>query len=341
MSKKVMITGGTGYIGSWVVKYLLEDGFTVNVTVRDKSKTEKIQHLKDLAEGQPGTLAFFEADLLKEGSYSEAMDGCETVFHIASPFIYGKLKDAQKQLVDPALKGTQNVLNTVNQTATVKNVVLTSSVASVYGDAIDMKIKGLTEFSENDWNTTSTIKHQPYSYSKVLAEKEAWNINKAQNRWKLVVINPSFVMGPALSKISDSGSLAFLKDFLSGKMRSGVPAIDFGYVDIRNVAKAHILAASLPNAEGRNIIMNKVMSMLEFSKVIDSQFPGKYKLPKMESPKFMLYLVGWMFGLSFQFITKNVGYPLNMNNSKSKEILGIEYLPFEKTMKDMIEQLEG
>ena len=163
MNKKVMVTGGSGYIGSWVVKYLLEDGYTVNVCVRDKNNTKKVKHLTDLAKELSGTLVFYEADLLKEGSFKEAMKDCETVFHIASPFMMGKIKDAQKQFVDPAVKGTSNVLNAVNKTASVKKVVLTSSSASIYGDAKDMADLGIEEFTENQWNTTSTLTYNPYS----------------------------------------------------------------------------------------------------------------------------------------------------------------------------------
>jgi nucleoside-diphosphate-sugar epimerase len=114
--------------------------------------------------------------------------------------------------------GTRNVLNAATKSGTVKKVVLTSSVAAVHGDNIDMQEQKLTEFTEEHFNTSSSATHQPYSYSKVIAEKEAWKLAEAQNRWKLVVINPSFVLGPSLTGSSDSESISFMKDILKGKI---------------------------------------------------------------------------------------------------------------------------
>ena len=168
-TKSIFVTGGTGYIGSWVVKNLLEDGYTVNLTVRDKSRKEKYEHLQNIADASIGKLELFEADLLVDGSYREAMQGCEVVFHMASPFMIHGIKDPQKQLVDPALKGTANILNAVNETESVKRVVLTSSVVSIYGDAVDAEKVPGGIFTESVWNTTSTIKNKPYPYSKVIA----------------------------------------------------------------------------------------------------------------------------------------------------------------------------
>ena len=146
-------------------------------------------------------------------------------------------------------------------------------------------------------------------------------------------------MGPSLTKATDSGSISFINDLLSGKMKTGAAELNIGFVDVRDVAKAHLFAANNNNAEGRHIICNKSLSLLEFSNVIESQFPKKYKLPKSNAPKFMLYLIGWMFDLSFKFVSKNIGYPLKFNNTKSRKNLGVKYLPIEETVKDMISQL--
>jgi nucleoside-diphosphate-sugar epimerase len=194
MNKTILVTGGTGYIGSWVTKGLLEKGYTVRLTVRDKDKKEKYRPLQDIEKNTEGKLEIWEADLLKEGSFDKPAEGCLAIMHIASPFTF-RIKDPQKELIDPALKGTRNVVNAATKSTTVKKVVLTSSVAAVHGDNIDMKKLGITEFTEEYFNTSSSLNHQPYSYSKVLAEKEAWEIHKNQDKWKLIVINPSFVMG--------------------------------------------------------------------------------------------------------------------------------------------------
>ena len=337
--KKILVTGGTGYIGAWVVKYLLDDGHTVRVTVRDKSKKEKIAPLEAAAEGSSGKLEFWEADLLKKGSFDEAMAGCEVVYHLASPFLFGRIKDPYAQLIDPALEGTRNVLDAVNITPSVKRVALTSSVVSVYGDNIDIRDTKGQIFTEEHWNTTSSAKHNPYNYSKVLAEKEAWKMYDAQDRWSLVVLNPGFVMGPSLTNASGSASISFIQDLLNGKQKMGVPELYFSFVDVRDVARAHILAADNPQATGRHILVSDCMSMLEFSNLVGENINGQFQLPKKELPKIMLYLAGWTQGISWKYINRNVGIPVNLDNSKSIKTLGLEYIPIKETAREHVNQL--
>lgn len=338
MNKIILVTGGTGYIGSWVVKYLLEKGYSVRVTVRDKSKTYKYQHLLEIAKNVNGSLEVFNANLLTEGSFDEPAKGADAIMHIASPFTL-RFKDAQKELIDPALKGTRNVLNSATKSGTVKRVILTSSVAAVHGDNIDMIEQGLTEFTEAQFNTSSSVTHQPYSYSKVLAEKEAWKIAQTQNQWKLVVINPSFVMGPSLANTSDSESLNFMKDVLKGKIFFGAPDLTFGFVDVRDVALAHILALENESTEGRHILAERTTDVMGLTAIITKLYGKKYKMPMMTAPKFLLYMIGGLFGVTSNFVKRNVGYPIKLNSSKSKEKLGLTYRNFEETVKDMVEQM--
>ena len=151
MSKAtVLVTGGSGYIASWVVKYLLEEGYTVRATVRNLRSEDKVAHLKAMEREYSGKLQLFEADLLTEGSFDESMKGCDVVIHTASPFFIKGLKDAQKQLVDPALQGTRNVLETANRAESVKRVVLTSSVAAIMGDNVDALNKVNRTMTEED-----------------------------------------------------------------------------------------------------------------------------------------------------------------------------------------------
>lgn len=181
-SAPVLVTGGNGYIASWLVKYLLDDGIDVHATVRNPSDNSKVGHLSRIAESAPGALTLFEADLLDDGAFDEAMAGCQLVFHTASPFAIFRIKDAQRQLVDPAVNGTRNVLESANRVESVHRVVLTSSVVSICGDNRDLQDAPGDMFTEHDWNTTSSVTHQPYNYSKVVAEKTAWEIADAQDR---------------------------------------------------------------------------------------------------------------------------------------------------------------
>ncbi len=339
MAAAIMVTGGTGYIGSWVVKELLEKGYTVRMCVRDKSQTHKHQHLTYIDENTPGKLEIWEANLLSEGSFDQAAQGSKAVIHVASPFTL-RFKNAQKDLLDPALLGTRNVLGAATRSGTVKKVVLTSSVAAVHGDNKDMQDQGLSEFTEEHFNTTSSASHQPYSYSKVIAEKEAWKLTGQQNQWKLVVINPSFVLGPSLTGSSDSESLNLMKDILRGKFLMGAPELFFGFTDVRDVAHAHILALEKEDASGRHILAERTMSLLDLTRMLKKLFGRKYKLPLMKAPKPIMMLVGGLFGVTPKFVKRNVGYPIRFDTSKSREVLGLQYRNLEQTVEEMVLQME-
>ena len=160
-SKPILVTGATGYVAGWIIERLLNQGHIVHATVRDPSKQDKIQHLYDLAEKSSGEIHFFKADLLNAGSFDDAMQNCEIVIHTASPFVVTNFKDAVKDIIEPAVKGTENVLDSVNRTESVKRVVLTSSIASTYGDAAEIKNTPNNEFNESHWNDTSNETNQP------------------------------------------------------------------------------------------------------------------------------------------------------------------------------------
>lgn len=338
MAKTVLITGGTGYIGAWTVKYALEKGYNVRLSVRDKKQTAKYEFLQKIAEKSAGNLEIFEANLLQKGSFDAAAEGADWIFHLASPFTL-RFKDAQKDLVDPALLGTENVLNAASASSTVEQVVLTSSVAAVCGDNADMKTLGVEELDESHFNFSSSVHHQPYPYSKVAAEKKAWEIHDAQNKWKLKVINPSFVMGPSLSANSNSESLQFMKDFISGKFLMGAPDLFFGFVDVRDVAMAHIMAAENNEFKGRCILVAEHLNMVQLSAKLKPFVDAAWKLPKAKAPKFLLKLLAPLFGITAKFVEQNIGHPIQLNNRKSKEMLNINYRDLNDTLKEMLDQM--
>ncbi|KAL8159409.1 hypothetical protein V2J09_000946 [Rumex salicifolius] len=127
--KTVCMTGGSGYMASWLIKLLLQRGYTVRATVRNLNDEKKTEHLLAL-DGAKERLHLFEADLLKESSFDSAIDGCDGVFHTASPCRF-HCKDPQDELIDPAVKGTINVLNSCAKSSTVKRVVLTCSAGAM------------------------------------------------------------------------------------------------------------------------------------------------------------------------------------------------------------------
>lgn len=337
-SKPVLVTGGTGYLASWIIKRLLDDGHDVRTTVRNLSQKDKYAHLTALAVKSKGVLQFFEADLLKKGSFTEAMKGCVLVIHTASPFVISGVKNGQKELVEPALEGTRNVLESVNATESVQRVVLTSSVVAVYGDAVDLSKTEKGIFTEEHWNFSSSADHQPYSYSKTVAEKLAWEMAGNQSRWDLLTINPGFIMGPSLSKRKDSTSIDIMIQLTSGKFRTGVPSGKMGIVDVRDTAKAHVLAGYSPTASGRHICVAEHRDFLDFANVIRANHP-QYPLPKSYVPKWLFSLIAPLAGFSRKYVKLNVGIDLKLDNSYIRKDLNLEFIPFEKTISDHFEQL--
>jgi len=334
----VLVTGVTGYIASWIVKKLLEDGYTVHGTVRDLANNERIAHLLEFSQEAPEKLKLFQADLLHTGDFIAPMKGCQLVIHTASPFIIGKINDPYKQLIDPALKGTENVLFAADQTESVKRIVLTSSVASIFSDGIDLQDTVYKIFTEKQWNVTSSPSYQPYHYSKMVAEKRAWEIAR-NSGWDMVVVNPGFVMGPSLTKRNDSASIGFLSSLLNGKYKAGVPNISFGIVDVRDVAKAHISAGLRYESTGRHILVSATWSTRELIAYLKSLYGEKYMIPKKILPKWLLYLVGPFAGFSWKYVYRNVNRPLSFDNTRAINDLKIHFRPVKDTLKEHVEQL--
>ncbi|MEX1132982.1 MAG: NAD-dependent epimerase/dehydratase family protein [Flavobacteriales bacterium] len=340
-TKPVLVTGANGYVASWLVKRLLDDGLTVHAAVRNPKDDKKIAHLKKAAATSKGQIKFFASDLLTPGSYKEAMEGCELVYHTASPFT-SDVKDAQKELIDPAVNGTANVLNSANAVSSVKRVVVTSSCAAIYTDAIDTVNAPGGRLTEEIWNTTASLEYQPYSYSKTLAEMKAWEIEKSQDRWDLVTVNMSLVLGPALNPgNTTSESINILKMLGGGEMKMGAPKIGIGLVDVRDVAEAHFKAGYTPSAKGRYITSAHATDFLEMGTVLLPKYGDRFPLPKKALPKWLLMVVGPFTNKLFtrSFIRKNVDVPWNADNSKIKKELGMSFRPMKETMEDSFQNL--
>lgn len=340
-TKPVLVTGANGYVASWLVKKLLDEGITVHAAVRQPENEKKVAHLKKAAADAPGKLIFFKGDLLHPGSYKEAMEGCVVVFHTASPFITD-VKDPQRELIDPAVKGTENVLNTAKEIASVKRVVVTSSCAAIYSDAIDTVKAPGGKLTEEMWNSTSSLTYQPYSYSKTLAEKKAWEIAASQTRWDLVTINMSLVMGPPLNaREITSESFTLLKQLGDGTMKSGAPKLGLGLVDVRDVAEAHFRAGYTPEAKGRYITSAHNTDFFRMSQTLLADFGSAFPLPTSAAPKWLLLLIGPMVNknLTRRFIRGNINVPWNADNSKIKRELGMTFRPMKETMVDAFQVL--
>jgi nucleoside-diphosphate-sugar epimerase len=345
-SKPVLVTGATGYVAGWLVKKLLEEGITVHAAVRNPDDKKKVGHLDKIAQENNATIKYFKTDLLKEGSYAEAMEGCELVYHTASPFTLS-VNDPVKDLIEPAEKGTANVLNTASKTPSVKRVVLTSSCAAIYTDAIDCQKAPNGMINESIWNTTASVDYQPYSYSKTVAEKKAWALRQAQddtsdNGWDLVTINPSLVLGPPLNPAATtSESFNILKQMGDGTFKSGVPKMGIGIVDVRDVAEAHFQAGYNPEAKGRYITSAHNTDFYEATQLLLPKFGDKYPIPKSAAPKWLIVLLGPFIdkSLSRKMLRNNINIEWKADNSKIKNELGIEFRSLKETMEDSFQSL--
>jgi dihydroflavonol-4-reductase len=336
----VLVTGATGYVAGWLVKKLLDEGHTVHAAVRDPENEGKLEYLNRAAEQAPGTIEYFRTDLLVPGSYAEAMEGCELVFHTASPFTID-VKDPVKELVEPAKLGTRNVLEQANETESVKRVVVTSSCAAIYGDNIDLEETPNGVFTEEIWNTSSSVDHQPYSYSKTLAEREAWEIAGKQDRWDLVTVNPILVMGPGQNPHGTSESYNMMKQFGDGTLKGGVPRYGMGIVDVRDLAEAHYRAGFTPEAKGRYIVSGHNSDLADLAPILREKFGDRYPFPTRTLPKWLVWLVGPMINkvMTRKIVSRNVNLPWIGDNSKGVRELGLTYRPLEETIIDFFQQM--
>lgn len=332
-----LVTGASGYLASWIVLQLLQQGHRVHGTVRSLHDAAKVQHLQDMVARYPAQLRLFEADLLHEGSFDAAMQGCSLVVHSASPYLLNPPKDAERELVQPAVQGTRNVLTSVNRCVGVRRVVLTSSIAALYNDACDVgaEVQHTVQESPNQ-----RVSHNPYAHSKTRAEEAAWEMHRAQQRWEMVTIHPGAIFGPSLSRRVDASSVAMVLQFLQGAFRTGVPRLWLGVVDVRDVAQAHVRAALQPAASGRYLVVAHSLRLLELAQRMQLQGLGiADKLPRSEAPKWLMWLIGPLVGLRRNYVARNVGHPLHFNSARSVAELGMRWHTAADTLNDQIRQI--
>jgi len=302
----VAVTGASGYLGSWCIKYLVKNGYQARGTVRSLKNPAKVQHLMDMEE----PVQLFEADLLKEGSFDACFKGCEAVLHVASPFQLN-VDNPQKDLVEPAVKGTLNVLEACKKVG-VKRVVLTSSCAAITcqtqmenPEAFKNKV-----WTEKDWNEKSTLEKGPYRLSKYLAEKSAWDFCE-KNGITLTTICPNFIVGPPLSTRLDSVSVKLFMLFLKGAfVEEGLSNAAFGCVDVRTVAEAHVRSLETKKAENERFLVGGRVSRSHLDLINFLRLDERFAALKMAS----------------HFAKPVVCLP-QYDNSKASNVLGLKFRP--------------
>jgi dihydroflavonol-4-reductase len=334
----VCVTGAAGFIASRIIEQLLDRGYRVRGTVRNLGKVKELAHLRALP-GAAERLDLVEADLLHPEAFPGAVAGCEQVMHTASPYALD-VKDPQKDLVDPAVQGTRNVLAACQGAGTVKRVVLTSSMAAITDEP-----EGDHVLTEKDWNTRSSLDRNPYYYSKTLAEKEGWRfVEEEKAAFRLVVINPFLVIGPSLSPGLNTSNQMFV-DLLGGAY-PGIMNLTWGFVDVRDVADAHVRAMETEGASGRYLCAADTIAMREVVALLaEAGYADGYKLPKIGldcavgdfTVRLSSYLQPKGVG---SYLRTHVGRVPRYDTAKIRAELGIAFRPAKQSILDTVADLD-
>ncbi|KAM0045939.1 putative cinnamyl-alcohol dehydrogenase [Helianthus debilis subsp. tardiflorus] len=312
-AKVVCVTGASGYIASWMVKLLLHRGYTVKATVRDLNDPKKTKHLLAL-DGAKERLHLFQADLLKDGSFDDVVKGCDGVFHTASPFFI-HTDNPQEDLIDPAVKGTLNVLSSCSKVRSIKRVVLTSSVAAVLYNGSPLTPEVVVDeswFSDQGFCKETKLW---YPLSKTLAEEAAWKYVK-EKAIDMVTINPAMVIGPLLQPTLNTSARAIF-NLINASTYSNITV---GSVHVKDVANAHILAFETPSASGRYCMSESVVHFSELVEILHKLYPS-FKLPDKcaDDDPIVRYQI---------------------SNEKVRNLMGVDYIPLEDGIKETIESLK-
>lgn len=314
---KVLVTGGSGFIGSHTIIQLLHAGHEVRTTVRNLGREGEVRALLKEGGADPGDrLSFFAADLMRDDGWSAAIEGCDYVQHIASPFPPGVPKD-ENDLIVPAREGALRVLRAAKE-AGVKRVVLTSSFAAIgYGQPAQDK-----PFNETNWTDPNGDDVRAYVKSKTIAERAAWDLVAAQGAPELSVVNPVGVFGPVLGP-DYSTSILLVQRLMDGAM-PGLPRMVFGVVDVRDVADLHIRAMTHPAAKGERFlaVSGDFMSIAEIAALLKARMGASARrVPTRELPNWLLKIAA-MRDPAVKQIIPELGKRRNATNAKAKSLLG-------------------
>ncbi|OAY69035.1 Tetraketide alpha-pyrone reductase 1 [Ananas comosus] len=314
-SLRVCVTGGSGFIGSWLLRFLLQRGYSVHATVKNLKDEGETKHLEAL-DGAASRLWLFEMDLLDPTSILAAVNGTAGVFHLASPLILDGLQDPEKELLDPAVKGTLNVLRAAKECG-VGRVVLVSSQAAMIPNPdwpVDVAV------NEDSWADVDLLKKLQlwYCLSKTLAEKAAWEFASKEGL-ELVVINPGMVLGPILPPFAGA-SVKILLHLLQGA-QFDMDNLYIGSVDVRDVAQALILLYENRLAQGRHLCLERIERWIDFVAKLAELYP-EFPVKRVEEDK-----QSWVVRAE----------------SPSKKLieLGLHFTPLEKLIEDTVESLKS
>src|SRR3954470_16397368 len=311
--QRVLVTGGSGFIGAHCIKRLHEDGYGVRTTVRSRAREDEVRKMVG-----DGPLEIVEADLTADAGWTDAVAGCHAVLHVASPFPLAQPKH-EDDLIVPARDGALRVLRAA-RAAGVRRVVLTSSFAAI-GDGHGHPDK---VYDESSWTDVDGAGVSAYAKSKTIAERAAWDFVASEGGPELAVVNPVAVLGPLLGP-DPSTSIELVKRLIDGSM-PGTPKVAYGLVDVRDVADLHVRAMTAPEAAGeRFIAMGEDFRWIsEIGEWLREALPQRAKkIPRRQLPN-VLVRVASRFDGSLRQLTPELGVRKRATNEKARRVLGWE-----------------
>ncbi|MFZ2029205.1 MAG: aldehyde reductase [Vitreimonas sp.] len=314
----VLVTGGTGFIGAHCILQLLQQGYNVRTTVRSLKREADVRAmLKVGGAAANAPIGLYQADLMNDAGWAEAVTGADYVLHVASPFP-STIPQHEDELIIPARDGALRVLK-ASRDAGVKRVVLTSSFAAIgYGQPPQQK-----PFDETNWTNPNGDDVRAYTKSKTIAEKAAWDWVKAEGgSLELSVVNPVGVFGPVLGP-DYSTSILLIQRLMDGAM-PGCPRLYFGVVDVRDVADLHLRCMTNPAAKGERFlaVTGDFMSIVEIAKTLRTRLGDTAKrVPKSQIPDFVVRLAS-MRDPAVKQILPELGKYKNGTNAKAVRVLG-------------------
>ena len=313
----VLVTGGTGFVGAHCILQLLERGCQVRTTVRSLKREADVREMLRVGGVEAGDrLSFVAADLTSDAGWPEAVAGCAHVLHVASPFPPA-IPAHEDEIIVPARDGALRVLKAARD-AGVKRVVLTSSFAAIgYGQAPKNR-----PFNEDDWTDPNGEDVRAYVKSKTLAERAAWDfIAKEGGALELSVVNPVGVFGPVLGP-DYSTSILLVQRLLDGAV-PGCPRLDFGAVDVRDVADLHIRCMTDPAAKGERFlaVAGEFLSVVQIARVLKRRMGAAgRRVPTIELPDFLVRLAA-IRDPAVQQILPELGKRKNATGEKARRLL--------------------
>ncbi|KAJ5174965.1 uncharacterized protein N7482_000842 [Penicillium canariense] len=316
----VLVTGGSGFVGIHCILRCLAANYQVRTTIRSLGRKDSVLHtLQAAGASDPASVSFVEADLTKDDGWAEAVRDCTYVLHVASPFPAAAPKH-EDELIVPAREGTLRVLRAARD-AGAKRVVVTSSFAAIGGGH---RHRDPTQaFTEHDWTQVDGPGVGAYDKSKTLAERAAWDfIEREGGGLEMAVVNPVAILGPVLGS-DTSTSIEIIIRLLSGAV-PGCPHLEFGIVDVRDVADLHLLAMTHPKAKGERFLCMAppAMTVKDIAVTLRQRLgPKARKVPTNTIPNFVIKLLGY-FNPGIALVVPQLGERRPGSNEKARTLLG-------------------